>query len=131
MRIGLSRVAWEGLQRISKATVVNLAVLLPNPTRLIDKSIAGKTIVLSCVLVSFLLPSGIHLLLVEEYVMTGMNSWSAKMSIIFRLTFISSLTSRCFVVECKVRLVLTYLKNPILATRWVSNLSKVTQVRSG
>ena len=104
---------------------------LPKPTCLVDKSKAGKTMVLSCVSGSFLLPSGLRLLLVVDSMMIWMYSWSAKMSALFGLTFVSALITRCFVVECKVRLVLTYLKNPILATRWVSNLSKVTQVRSG
>ena len=62
--------------------------------------------------------------------MIGIHSWSAKISASFRLTCISTLITRCFTVECKIRPVLTYLRNPILATRWVSNLLKVTQVRS-
>ena len=99
---------------------------LPNPTRLVDISKAGKTIVLSCTLGSFLLPSKLHLLVVVESVMTEMHSWSAKMSASFRLTFISALITRCFIVKCKIRPVLTYLRNPILATQWVSNLLKVT-----
>jgi len=105
-------------------------VPLPNPTRLVDRLKAEKTIVLSCVVGSFLLPSGLRLLLEVESVMIGMHSWSAKMSGPFKLTIISALITRCFVVECKVRPVLTYLRNPILATRWVSNLLTVTQVRS-
>ena len=66
---------------------------------------------------SFLLPSGLRLLLEVEYVVEGMHFWSAKMSTLFRLAIISALITRCFVVECKVRPVLTYLRNPILATR--------------
>ena len=112
------------------ATNFTLVVSLPNPTRLVKTSKAGKTIVLSFVLEYFLLPSGLRLLLVVDSMMIWMYSWSAKMSALFGLTFVSALITRCFVVEFKVRLVLTYLKNPILATRWVSNLSKVTQVRS-
>ena len=110
--------------------MITLAVPLPNPTRFVDISKLGKTIVLSCVVDFFLLPSGRRLLLVVEYVMIGMHSWSAKISASFRWTFISALITRCLAVTCKVRPVLTYLRNPILATRWVSNLLKVTQVRS-
>ena len=51
------------------------------------------------------------------------------MSDSFRSTFISAFVTRLFVVECKVRPVLTYLRKPILATRWVENLLKVTRVR--
>ena len=72
---------------------------------------------------------GKALLLEAESEMIGIYSWSAEMSSSFRLTCISALMTRCFAVECKARLVLTYLRNPILATRWVSNLLKVTQVR--
>ena len=99
-------------------------------TRLVDRSKAGETIGMSCVLGSFLFPSGRRLLLLIDSVMIGMNSWSAKMSASFRLTFISALITRYFAVECKVRPVLTYLRNRILATRWVSNLLKVAHVRS-
>ena len=103
---------------------------LPNSTRLVDTSKAGKTIILFCVLGSFLLLSGFHLVLVVESMMTGMHSWSAKMSASSKLTFISALITRCFAVECKVRPVLMYLRNPILMTRCVSNLLKVTHVWS-
>ena len=52
------------------------------------------------------------------------------MSASFGLTFVSALITRCFVVECEIRPVLTYLWKRILATRCVPNLLKVTQVRS-
>ena len=51
---------------------------------------------------SFLLPSGLHLLLEVESVVEEMHFWSAKMSTLFRLTIISALITRCFAVECKV-----------------------------
>ena len=46
------------------------ALPLPNPTLLVDKSKAGKPIVLSCVSGSFLLPSGLRVVLVVRYVVT-------------------------------------------------------------
>ena len=61
--------------------------------------------------------------------MIGMYYFSAEMSSSFSFTFINALITRCFAEECKVRPVLTYLRKPILATRWVSNLLKFTKVR--
>ena len=49
---------------------------------------------------------------------------SAKMWVSFSFTLIT----RCFAVECKVKPVLTYFRNPILASRSVENLLKVSQV---
>ena len=98
---------------------------MPSPTRLDDRSKAGKTIVLSCVVGSFLFLSGSRLLLGTDSEMIGMHSWSTKMSASFNFTCVSALIARCLAVESKVRLVLTYLRNPIIATRWVSNLLKV------
>ena len=51
------------------------------------------------------------------------------MSTSFNFTCMNVLITRFLAVECKVRPVLTYLRNPILVTRWVSNLLKVTRVR--
>ena len=56
---------------------------LPNPTRLVDKSKMEKTIVLSCVLGSFLLPSGLRLLLVGRSVVSGIYTRSTEMSDLF------------------------------------------------
>ena len=61
--------------------------------------------------------------------MIGMHYFRTGMSSSFSFTFINALITRCFAVECKVRPVLMYLRKPILATRWVSNVLKVTQVR--
>ena len=108
---------------------MTLVFPLPNPTRLVDRSKAGKRIVFSFVVGSFLFPSGRRLLFEAESKMTGIHSWSVKMSGSFIFTYMSALITRCLAVEYKVRPVLTYLRNPILATRWLSNLLKITQVR--
>ena len=43
-------------------------------------------------------------------------------------TFISAEVILFFVTYCNVRPVLTYLRNPILASRWVENLFNVSRV---
>ena len=94
--------------------VVTLEFPLPNPTRLTNRSKARETIVLSFVVGSFLFPSGRRLLFEVESEMPGIQSWSARMSGSFNSTCMSALTTRCLAVECKVRPVLTYFRNPVL-----------------
>ena len=43
-------------------------------------------------------------------------------------TFISAEVILFFVTYCNVRPVLTYLRNPILASRWVKNLFNVSRM---
>ena len=62
---------------------------------LVDRSKAGKTIVFSFVVGSFLFPSGSRLLFETESEMTGIHSWSAKMSDSFNFTCMSTLITRC------------------------------------
>ena len=57
---------------------------LPNPTRFVDKSKAENTMVLCCVSGSFLMTSGLRLLLEVGSMVTEMHSWSAMMSVSVR-----------------------------------------------
>ena len=50
------------------------------------------------------------------------------MSDSFKSTFISAFVTHFCAVECRVRPVLTHLRKPILATRWIANLLTVTQM---
>ena len=56
------------------------------------------------------------------------HSFSVLMSFSFKSPFMRALITLYFSVEWTVRPVLIYLRNPMLATRYVENLLKFTQV---
>ena len=101
------------------------ALPFSKPTRFVDRSKAGNTMVLFCVSGYFLLPSVLRLFLEVVFLVMEVHSWRVIMSVSFRSTFISALITRFFAVEWSVRPVLTYLRKPLLATRCVENLLKL------
>ena len=129
IRIDFSRAALSRWHLISYATAVTRLLPFPKPTRFVDRSKAGNTMVLIFVSGSFLLPSVLRLLLELGFLVTEVYSCSSVMLVSFRSTFIRELVTRCFAFEWSVGPVLAYFRKPMLVTRCVKILLKFTHVR--
>ena len=128
IRRDVNKVEWVGWHLISYATVMTMLDPFTNPFLFVDKSKEGNAIRWWISVASFSCPSGLCLLLWLWIMSSPMVFWNAMKCSLVRSTFISIDDTLFFAMYWSVRPVLMYLRNPILASRWVENILKLSHV---
>ena len=128
IRRDVNKVEWVGWHLISYATVMTLLDPFTNSILFVDKSKEGNAIRWWISVASFSCPSGLCFLLWLWIMSSPMVFWNAMKCSLVRSTFISADNTLFFVMYWSVRPVLMYLRNPILASRWVENILKLSHV---